>query len=133
MMLISIVCWILAAICNSVMDTLAHHYPTSIFTKYDEQFWNPKISWQNKYKGGQKILGPAFFLSTGILVAFTDGWHLFKSSMIVLLGVAVVTFPYTYSICIFKDVFLNITAWLIILGVLWNSTFSIFYNKFLKR
>ena len=133
MSLISITCWILAAICNSVMDTLAHHYPTSIFNDMNPKYWDPKISWKNKYKDGNKAFGPAFPLSTGMLVAFTDAWHLFKSAQIVLLALSVVTFPYTVKICLFDDYCLNAISWLIILGIVWNSVFSYMYNKVLKK
>lgn len=133
MILISIACWILAAMCNAVMDKLSHHYSTSIFVKYDPQFWNPKVSWKNKYKNGRKSLGPAFFLSTGILVAFTDAWHLFKSSMIVLLAISVVTFPYAYQICIFDNTILNALAWIVLFGVAWNVPFSFMYHTALTK
>jgi len=133
MSIISIACWILAAICNSIMDTLVHHYPTSIFNDKDPQFWNPKISWKNKYKDGVKAFGPAFFLSTGILVAFTDGWHLFKSIMIVLLALSVIFFPYTYAICILDNFFLNVIGWLVIFAIAWNGPFSLMYNRILKK
>jgi hypothetical protein len=115
------------------MDTLAHHYPTSIFNDMDPKYWNPKISWKNKYKDGQKILGPAFFLSTGLLVAFTDAWHFFKSLQIVLLAAAIVMFPYTFDICLFDREWLNQLTWLVILGTVWNMTFSFMYNRVLKK
>ena len=131
--MISIACWILAAVCNSIMDTLAHHYPTSIFSDMNPKFWDPKISWKNKYKEGVKAMGPAFFLSTGILVAFTDAWHFFKSLQIVLLGVTIVMFPHTYEICLFEREWLNQLVWLSALGVTWNVTFSFMYNRVLKK
>lgn len=130
---VSLICWVLAALCNAVMDTLAHHYPTSIFTKWDPKFWDPKTSWKNKYKEGIKAYGPAFFLSTGILVAFTDGWHFFKSIMIVLLGVSLVALPHSIHFNFFDYLWLNQLTELSILGVLWNVPFSYFYNKVLKK
>ena len=131
---ISIICWILAAICNSVMDTLNHHYSTSIFTRFKNfKYWDPAISWKNKYKNGVKSNGSAFFLSTGILVAFTDGWHLFKSMMIVLLAISVATFPYTYQLCIFSNIWITMFFWIVLYGVLWNSFFSTMYKKILLK
>jgi hypothetical protein len=88
------------------MDTLDHHYSTSIFIKWNPKFWNPDISWKNKYRKGVKDLGPAFFLSTGLLVAFTDGWHLFKSIMIVLLGISIVALPYSIHFDFFDRLWL---------------------------
>ena len=65
-----------SAICKAVQDTLAHHYSTSIFAKWNGDFWNPETSWQNKYQNGIPAHGPRFFGSTTFLVALTDGWHL---------------------------------------------------------
>ena len=59
------------------MDALQFHYQQTGFEP-DNRFWNPDISWKNKYKGGDPDNGPAFFLSTTALVFLTDGWHLFK-------------------------------------------------------
>ena len=71
--------FILAGLSEGIMDTLQFHYSSSIF--YDcknKSFWNPEISWQNKYKDGDPTEGPKFPFSTNLLVGFTDGWHLFK-------------------------------------------------------
>ena len=75
--LIVVALLIAAEACNGVMDALQFHYPQTGFEP-DSRFWNPAISWQNKYKGGDPDNGPAFFLSTTALVFLTDGWHLFK-------------------------------------------------------
>ncbi len=74
------------------MDTLQHHYDTSIFKKlgdkyYDfgAQFWDPRISWVNKYitnNDGILEYKPKFFGSTTFLVFLTDGWHLMKEIML---------------------------------------------------
>jgi hypothetical protein len=93
-------------------------------------FWNPKVSWRNKYLGGEKANGPAFYLSTGILVAFTDGWHLFKSMMIVLLAVTAAILP---DITYFTWTWLDIICTIVILGTAWNVTFSLMYNVVLKK
>lgn len=131
---LSILFLMLAAICNAIIDTLDHHYHTSIFRyKCNPEFWNPTISWKNKYRNGAVSQGPAFFLSTGILVAFTDAWHLFKSMMIVLIVLSIVTFPYTFEICLFHSTFLNVLLWIGLLGTAWNVTFSFFYNKVLIK
>ena len=130
---ISIICWILAANCNAIMDTLTHHYATSIFTKYNPKIWNPKISWKNKYKEGKKALGPAFFLSTGLLVAFTDAWHFFKSATIILLAVSLVMLPYSIHITVFDRQWLNTLTEFIVLGVIWNKSFNLLYNKILIK
>lgn len=126
-------CWLLTACCDAVMDTLTHHYYASIFNAYNSQYWNPAISWKNKYKNGKKTNGPAFFLSTGLLIAFTDAWHLFKSIKIILTAIVVVAFAHIQAICFFSSPIFNMFTWLLILGYTWNITFSIFYNYLLKK
>ena len=66
----------LAGVAKAGMDTIQHHYKQSIFrTSSDQQFWDPKYSWKNKYKQGNVLSGEAFPGSTTIFVGFTDGWH----------------------------------------------------------
>lgn len=88
----------LAGLFNGVMDTLSFRYGRSIFPKNedefflgkDERFWNPEISWLNKYKNWPDDKRPKFFLSTTALVMFTDGWHLIKFGMKTCLHSAIV-------------------------------------------
>ena len=76
---IGFLCFILAGMSEGVMDTLQFHYSISIFYNFKNKlFWNPQISWQNKYKNGDPTDGPKFLFSTNLLVGLTDGWHLFK-------------------------------------------------------
>lgn len=73
---ISIIFAILAGIAKAICDTTSFHYDVSVFTKHP-MFWNPAISWKNKYKGNDPSNGAKFPGSTTIFVALTDGWHLF--------------------------------------------------------
>ena len=69
----------LSGFANSVMDTLAYHFTSSKFSKLDDkQFWDPSLSWTNKYKNGDPKQGDKFFLSSTSFVFMTDGWHLAK-------------------------------------------------------
>ena len=81
MVLILNVCWsifllILSGLSKAVKDTIEHHYLISIFQKLNPFFWNPSLSWLNKYKNKDQKQGPAFWGSTTFLVWITDGWHL---------------------------------------------------------
>ena len=67
---------ILSAVCKAVKDTLQFHFYDSIFDKCNHQFWNPDVSWKNKYKDGE-IGVPKFCGSTTLFVWLTDAWHLF--------------------------------------------------------
>lgn len=42
----------------------------------NDKFWNPSISWQNKYAGNDVKRGAKFPGSKGPLVFLTDGYHL---------------------------------------------------------
>ena len=80
---------------EAVMDTLQFHYYKSPFAKYNHQFWNPQLSWRNKYKKGDPSLGPKFPGSTTIFVSLTDGWHLFKllRNLFLFVGLCLIAIP----------------------------------------
>lgn len=77
-LLLAILCYFLAGFANGVMDTLVFHYSTSKFSNLDPLYWNPSLSWRNKYKDQDPAKGPKFWGSTTFLVWVTDGWHLAK-------------------------------------------------------
>ena len=59
-------------------ETLQFNYPKfkETFPNANEQWFNPKISWRNKYESGNPDNGSKFFLSTSLLVMLTDQYHL---------------------------------------------------------
>ena len=135
-MVYSILFWCLAAICNAIMDTITHHWDESIFAENKgiitrrEQWWNPDYSWKNKYvdKDPRKPIRKIF---KSFDIPFTDAWHTFKSLMIIFLVVSLV-----FSWCSGPPL-LNIW-WVylldfILLGVIWNTIFNLFYNHLLKE
>lgn len=79
--------FLLAGVCMGVMDTLQHHFSVSIFRNRGN-FWNPKESWRNKYRNGEKEQGPKFPFSTTALVFLTDAWHFFQFLMLSCLRTA---------------------------------------------
>lgn len=95
----------LAAICNAVMDTLAHHYSTSIFNNSNKQFWDASVSWKNKYIDGDKKKGRVRWTRFNFIkpVQISDGWHIFKTLCIFFIVCAVAFHDYKesyiYSIC----------------------------------
>ena len=79
MLVLGLVCFVLMGISEAVMDTLQFHFFKSIFSNFKKQlFWDPVVSWRNKYKNGDPDQGPKFPFSTTLLVGLTDGWHFFK-------------------------------------------------------
>ena len=134
MVISSLIFWILAAICNSVMDKTNHHYSKSIFVKLNPMWWNGEISWKNKYVNGDSTLGfrKLFPNSKGVLgkinypVQLTDAWHFFKTLMIIFLVLSVIMFN-SSSLTSFK----NYLFVFVMYGVIWNIIFSLFYDKIL--
>jgi hypothetical protein len=95
-LIVNIASWIMAAISKAIMDKLHFHYNKSIFYKGHASidhdfFWNPQISWRNKYKKRNPEKGPRFLFSTTVLVFLTDGWHLFQFFMGTFIVITVVT------------------------------------------
>jgi len=76
----------IAGIAKGFMDSLQFHFNTSLFAKLNQQFWNPEISWQNKYSEVVTLTRRKLFTirlgSFSVDVPYpaflTDGWHLFQ-------------------------------------------------------
>jgi hypothetical protein len=116
----------LAAISNSGMDTLVHHYSYSFAAEYkwNRQFWDPAVSWKNKYVNNNPVEGrikvDLLLFKIDKPVIFTDGWHLLKGIML--------TFIFLSSV-----VWIPVNCWkklLFFIGftVLWSLVFGIVYR-----
>jgi len=103
--MISLILISIAAIFNSIMDTLFDHFNVSIFKNLNPNLWNPMISW----KTSKTILG-----------YHVDAWHIFKSIMIILL---------ILSIICYKQL-INPYLDFLIFGISWNIIFNIFLIKY---
>jgi hypothetical protein len=59
-------------------ETLTFHWKTfhQKFPDLTVKWFNPAISWRNKYEGGDPANGARFPLSTSLLVMTTDQYHL---------------------------------------------------------
>lgn len=59
-------------------ETLQFHWKAfhAKFPKANPQWYNPAISWRNKYKDGDPNKGAKFLFSTNMLVMTTDQYHL---------------------------------------------------------
>ena len=107
--MVSFICIFIAGALNAVMDRIENeNFYVSIFSKLNEKFWYKRESW----KHAKKTFGYKW-----------DAWHITKSLMIICLCLAIV---------MYKSVF-NIWIEFIVLGLIWNGSFNLFYNRILKK
>lgn len=87
----------LAGLADGTRDVLSFRYAQSVFPQgADEQlmgggpqYWNPAMSWRNKWENGDPAQGEAFPLASGALVWLTDGWHLMQFIMLTAFQLAI--------------------------------------------
>jgi hypothetical protein len=70
-------CLFISGFSDGVNDAISFHYSSfkHVHQNINDQFWNPNLSWRNKYKLGSTTK-EKFPLSSTILVFTTDGFHL---------------------------------------------------------
>ena len=119
----------MAATMNAGMDELDHHFEQSFASEWNQQFWNPAISWQNKYINHDvnqgRIKWNLLLFEVNKPVVFTDGWHLLKMFMIIFIVLSI-------AIWIKGKLYLKLIYFLL-LGVVWNISFETFYSKILRK
>jgi len=116
----------LAGIMKAVMDVVQFHYWDSILYTRKEKwhlFFNPEISWKNKYSDAKGTIRKKLFKIIPTPVFFTDAWHLFQSFQINFIILAVVNYTPTYHIVI--D--------FVVLSFLYRAFFFLFYKYFLIK
>jgi hypothetical protein len=69
-------CLLIAGGVQGFITELQFNYP-AVKRRFNtnDQFWNPSISWTNKYKNHDPKQGEKFFGSTTFLAWTTDGFH----------------------------------------------------------
>lgn len=93
-----IVLIIIAGISNAIMDTLQFRYSRSIFKNFKNQkWWNPSLSWRNKWKNGDYKQGEKYWGSSRWFVRFTDAWHFFQGLMFSCFFLTVILYNKIFS------------------------------------
>jgi len=132
LLLIPLFFYCLSGVIDAVMDTLKNHYTTSIFKDKDPQFWNPNVSWTNKYidgdvnKGHKKITILGF--SFNYPDALTDAWHILK----IIREFSIVISITSGGWIGFNFSFIWLLVYFGLLGIIRNNCFSLFWDKILK-
>ena len=76
-------------------DVLQFHYSEfeQVFPNANEQWFNPELSWRNKYKNGDPNQGQRYPGSISVFVAGTDAWHASKLTRIATMSTALAIAP----------------------------------------
>lgn len=124
MIYIGFLLFFISGLCEAVMDKIQFHYDSTIFKNFKNQlFWDPRISWRNKYKNGDPLEGEKFFLSKSLFVGFTDAWHLFKllRTFFIFAGIYFLFIP-----CNTK---MECLLFIVIARIIFGVSFTFFFNK----
>jgi len=134
--MITIILIILMAILDSTMDMNFNQYSSSIFSNtkvFNPQFWNPSVSWANKWKNGIHGDGEKFLGSSTVFVFLTDSWHLFKMLFLSLTFIALLTAPISGVFKIFDYILLNYLFNYFIYALIWGVFFQITESLLTKK
>jgi hypothetical protein len=110
---------LLAACFKAIADTLAHHFDTSMFKKWNTPFWNPLHAKNDSVK---KIFRYPL-----------DAWHIANSGMICAF-LALFVYAIFYSIELPAIQLFTIQPWhvFIVAGIWYNFIFWLCYDKLLR-
>ena len=87
---------IFAGAADGTAESVKWHYHEQFSTTVpgnDPDYWNPDISWKNKYRDGTPESGPAYFGSTTFLAWTTDGYHLMRTTRNLMVTTAILLAP----------------------------------------
>lgn len=89
--------WGLAFISGATqgLNQVVAFHPDKFFSRYPDanrRYWDNDISWRNKWKGGDREQGEAFFGSSTFLAWTTDAYHL-SGTLSRVNGVASLSIP----------------------------------------
>jgi hypothetical protein len=125
LLIIGLLCVAASGVSEAVMDKLQFHYDKSIFSneKYKQTFWNPNLSWVNKWKDSS-AREEKFSGSSTLFVFTTDAWHLFKffKNTLIFIGLPLIAVGP-----------MNFILAAAIARVLYGIVFTIFFDKILVK
>lgn len=123
----------LAGMCNAVMDVLFTRWNVCVFRNLNPLFWNPQVSWKNKwaqpypqpathewyYFGFYPEYKERFPYSSTIFVFLTDAWHLAKFLMLWFI---------MFAIVFYKPLSGNVLLDAFVFYCTFTVTFTMFYS-----
>jgi hypothetical protein len=85
----------LAGWADGTAELTKWHYDAfeGFYGDVNDDWYNPHVSWRNKYENGDASLGPAYFGSTTFLVGTTDNYHMMRSVRNVSISATLLIMP----------------------------------------
>ena len=123
LIVISVLMAVLSGLCKAIIDLSEENK----MKFYKKTFWIKSLSWQNKWKNGDKKQGEKFFGSSRWFVSLTDAWHLFGLLFRLCYSVAFACVGYLISINIWY------AFGFIVAYTVFASSFHIFYTSKILR
>jgi hypothetical protein len=133
--IIAITLLIVSAIAEAIMDKLQFHFDDSVFHRLRwNKWWDPTISWMNKWKRGDPSNGEAFPGSSTVFCFVTDAWHFFQFIQLRSLIGSVILFSTTVimSFIDWRDWVKYIIAY-VVLSIIFSGTFELFFSIIFKK
>lgn len=120
----------IAGASKGIMDTLQFHFDKSIFKNLNVSFWNPQISYINKWKNAD-AKKERFFGSSTFLAWTTDAWHFFQSIFLTSIFISIVLYvPYPeFGLNKFWSLVIDFIGLRLVFGI----AFTLFYNYLLVK
>jgi hypothetical protein len=131
--MISLILCLVLGIIDAAKDQITFRYKYSVFANLNSQFWDPIVSWKNKYKLPleqykskwyhfklfEPLLTERFAYSTTAFIFITDAWHLLKA--LYIMCIICIIFFYSKLVGLSADIILCYCAY--------SFTFNLFENK----
>jgi hypothetical protein len=134
--MISLILCLVLGIVDAAKDIITFRFKQSVFYNLDRHFWDPLVSWKNKYKTPLTPFKPKWYypflapkleerfpFSSTMLVFLTDAWHLLKALTIITI----------LSIVYFYSEMIGFSADLILCFCAYSFTFNLFESKVFNR
>jgi hypothetical protein len=77
---------------DGTIESISYHYDNGFKLRcswVNDAFWDPSVSWKNKYMNGDPNKGEKFMGSTTCLAFTTDAYHLLRTSKRAIDGVSI--------------------------------------------
>lgn len=118
---------ILSALADAFMYVLQFRVmPGSRF--YQHPWWDPDLSWSNKYKNNDPKQGEKFPGSTTLFVAVTDGWHFIKFLRDVFTSATLAVAMSIFSTKLSQAY--GLVFWFVLIYALQSLIFHLFFSSF---